>query len=146
MVRCAQEKVYLQNSHESNLNCERRDKEETNKRKHRKSYLCKLESCNQVGLAVSFFLPGMAGPILGLPSALRPAISSPSVIAAACLPVVPRSAGVGIPGSRSTLLPSMCVCIAGAARLRTSGSADVLVPRSRSLFRTSMLLCALLRR
>ena len=105
-------------------------------------YLGKLESCNQVGLAVLFSLPRMGGPIFGLPSALGPAVGSPGVIAATCLPIISCSAGVGIPGSRSALLPSVSASIAGAARFRTAG--PVLVPRSRSLLRTSVLLCALL--
>ena len=69
-------------------------KKETKKRKNKNRYLVNLESCNQVGLARSLSLPGMAGPVLGLPSALCPVAGSPSVTAAACLPGVPCSAGV----------------------------------------------------
>jgi len=85
-----------------------------------------LLNCNQVGFAVSSFFPGVLGPILRLPFALGPTVVFPGVIAATCLPVIPLSAGVGSSGSRTALLPLVC-SVAGAARFRTSGSADILV-------------------
>ena len=135
--------IYLQNGQKSNRKLRKQDQRKDRNENHK---IFKWEPCNQVGLAGLPFLPAAAGPLLWLPSALPPAVCPPGVVAAVSLPSVPCSAGVGIPGSRSMLLSLLCVCVAGAARIRTPGSAGVWVPRSRSLLRTALLWCCALMR
>ena len=125
LVRCAQEKIYLQNSHGSNRNCGKGGKRRGGGRRGGRIVHATLFNCNQVGFAVSSSLPGVLGPILRLPFALGPTVVFPGVIAATCLPIISLPAGVGSSGSRTALLP-LVRSVVGAARFRTSGFADVL--------------------